>query len=96
MNLMPHWGFFKVEDSHSWKAQRRRLISLRREVYYSSLTSALTARFDIAVMFVVGKINEDTVGCLWFVAFESASCKDSCFNVVQLTKKIYTQRTQGI
>ena len=44
---------------------------LRREGYYSSLSSALTARFDVAVtMFTTGKIEEDTVDSPRSVAFE--------------------------
>ena len=64
----------------------------RREVYYSSLTSALTARFDIvATMFAVGKIDEDTVNSLRFVAFKGASSKDSSssFNLGQPRKRIH-------
>ena len=53
--------------SHSGRAQRRSLIPPRREVYYSSHPSASTARFDfIVTMFVVGKIDKDTVNCPWF------------------------------
>ena len=63
MNMIPY-GFFKVQISHSGRVQRRSLIPVRREVCYSSLTSALTARLDIAVtMFVVGKIDDDAFDC---------------------------------
>ena len=70
------------------------MIPLRREVYHSSLTSASTARFDFVVtMLAVGKIDEDTVDCLRFVAFEGASSEDSSssFNLEQLTKRIHVE-----
>ena len=46
----------------------------RREVYDSSLTSALTAKSDIVVtMFAAGKIDKDTVNCPRCGAFKGAS-----------------------
>ena len=63
-------------------------------MYCGSLTSALTARFDIVVtMFEVGKTDEDTVDCPLFVAFEGASRKDSSsnYNLGQLTKRIHCE-----
>ena len=85
-------GFFKVQISHSGRAQRRSLILLRQGVYHSSLTGASTARFDFVVtMFRVGKIDEDSVDCPRFVAFKGASREDSSssFNLGQLTKRIH-------
>ena len=64
----------------------------RREVYYSSLTSALKARFDFVVaVFVVGKIDEDTVDSPQFAAIEGDSRKNSSSSskLGQLTKRIY-------
>ena len=87
-------GIFKVQISHSGRAQRKNLILLCREVYHSSLTGALTARFDFVVtMFRVGTIDEDIVDCPRFVAFEGASREDSAssFNLGQLTKRIHCE-----
>ena len=71
---LPVW-IFKAENFHSGRAQRKGLIPLHRQIYFSS---TLTARFDIEVrMFVEGKIDGDTVSSPQFVAFEGASCEDS-------------------
>ena len=62
------------------------------KLVYSSLTSALTARFDILMtMFALEKINEDPVNCPRFVGFDGALCEDSfsSFNQGQLTKRLH-------
>ena len=43
------------------------------------------------MMFTVGKINEDTIDCPRFVAFDGASHQDSfsSLNLGQLTKRIH-------
>ena len=92
MNVIPYRDFFKVQISHSGRAQRKSLILLRQEVYHSSITGASTARFDFVVtMFREGKIDEDTVDCPRFVAFKGASREhsSSSFNLGQLTKRIH-------
>ena len=74
MNVIPFRVILKskILTQGAARAQRRILIPLHREVYYSSLTSVLTVRFDIVVtMLAAGNINcnEDTVDCPRFVAF---------------------------
>ena len=83
-----------VQISNSGRAQRRSLTPLRREVYRSSLTSVLTARFDFVVtMFAEGKIDTKipSIVCdllpskVLYISEDSSSS----FNLGQLTKRIH-------
>ena len=84
-------GIFQSQNFSLMKGERSSLIPLRRKVFYSSLTSALTARFDIAVgLFAVGKIDEDTNDYPQFATLKGPPREDSSssFNLGDLTKTI--------
>ena len=96
VNACPVGIFFKAQISHSGEDQK--------EVWYrfvqrltSSLTSALTARFDTVVtIFAAGKIDEDTGDYMQFVAFEGSSHENNCSscNPGQLTKRIHGESNE--